>query len=264
MTENSFEYKTLRFLNDRFELYDITEFALKTALYDIPESEFNQGITSLRNIGYIKNKDLYEKGLTITKQGQIRLNQMQKVVDSEKNQLSSSYTKGYSNGEKISIISVICVFIGGAFFFGMFFGQNRFDKEKIELTDANKELKIKYDSISKVNNSLTTRVKEQETVKQPTDLITKVSISFLSPTSIFKGQILINATRNSYGKALLTFEGIIGVTAKEGGLFDKKEIEVTKGNRFYIKDENKKIWTVNVLGSSVSVDLEIIEKTTKT
>lgn len=93
MTEQSFEYKALRFLNDRFELYDISDHDLKTALFDIPKNEYDQGMASLREIGYIKNKDLYEKGLTVTEQGKVRLQQMQKVVDSEKKQLKTFWER---------------------------------------------------------------------------------------------------------------------------------------------------------------------------
>jgi hypothetical protein len=84
MTEHSFEYKALRFLNDRIELYDISEHDLRTALFDIPQNEYAQGVASLREIGYIKNKDLYEKGISITTQGQVKLQQLQKIVDSER------------------------------------------------------------------------------------------------------------------------------------------------------------------------------------
>ena len=78
MIDQSFEYKALRFLNDRIERYDITDHSLKIALYDIPENEYIQGMDVLRNNGYIKNKELYEKGLSITPQGQVKLQKTSK------------------------------------------------------------------------------------------------------------------------------------------------------------------------------------------
>jgi hypothetical protein len=44
---------------------------------------------------------------------------------------------------------IIFSLIGGAFFFGKYFGENRFDKEKIDLLFENKELIQKKDSLVK-------------------------------------------------------------------------------------------------------------------
>src|SRR6187401_1569917 len=89
MTEQSFEYKTLRFLNDRFELYNITDQTLKIVLSDFTDNDYNQGIDSLRKAGYLKNKELYQQGLSITTQGQTRLQQLQRIVDNEKKETNS-------------------------------------------------------------------------------------------------------------------------------------------------------------------------------
>lgn len=109
MTENSFEYKTLRFLNDRVELYNITEFALRIALYDIPENELNNGLVLLREQKLIDNKGLYEKGLTITKQGQVRLQQMQKFVNHEKKQQKTFWERIAPILQTLGIVSTITV-----------------------------------------------------------------------------------------------------------------------------------------------------------
>jgi hypothetical protein len=113
MTEQSFEFKLLYFLNARFELYNITEHTLKIALFDIPENEYNQGMTELRNIGYIKNKDLYEKGITITEQGKIRLQQIQKIVDKEKKQIKTFWERTAPIRDSIGLIGIISAIILG-------------------------------------------------------------------------------------------------------------------------------------------------------
>lgn len=138
MTEQSFEYKALRFLNDRFELYDISDHDLKTALFDIPLNEYNHGMTSLREIGYIKNKDLYEKGLTITEQGKVRLQQMQRVVDSEKKQPKTRWERITPIRDLIGTIGVLsAIFLGWLTWYG--------NKENADLKSEVDSLK---DSIS--------------------------------------------------------------------------------------------------------------------
>jgi len=151
MIEHSFEYKALRFLNDRIERYDITDSSLKIVLYDIPENEYIRGMDVLRNIGHIKNKDLYEKGLSITSQGQVRLQQLQKIIDNENKQERQSIIK-YPLGLSQEIFwTVLIALVGGAFGFGVYFGSNKFDKNLIELSDTNRELK---DTIKVLENTI--------------------------------------------------------------------------------------------------------------
>jgi hypothetical protein len=141
MTEQSFEYKALRFLNDRIERYDITDHSLKIALYDIPENEYIQGMDILRNTGYIKNKELYEKGLSITSQGQVKLQQLKKNIDNEKRQEIGSIIKYPFGLSQEFFWTVFITLVSGAFALGIYFGSNKFDKNLIELSDTNKELK---------------------------------------------------------------------------------------------------------------------------
>lgn len=141
MSEQSFEYKALRFLNDRIERYDITDHSLKIVLYDIPENEYMQGMGTQKKIGYIKNKELYEKGLSITPQGQVKLQQLQTIVDHEKKQEIHSKIK-YPLGLSQELFwTVLITLVSGAFGLGLYFGSNRFDRNLIELSDTNKELK---------------------------------------------------------------------------------------------------------------------------
>jgi hypothetical protein len=141
MPKHCFEYKALRFLNDRIECYNITHYSFKIALFHIPEKEFIQGIDGLRNIGYIKNKELYEKDLTITLQGQIRLQQFQKIAENEKRQERQSIIK-YPLGLSQELFwTVLIALVSGVFALGIYFGSNKFDRNLIELSDTNKELK---------------------------------------------------------------------------------------------------------------------------
>jgi hypothetical protein len=81
------EYKILRFLNDRIEDYNIQEVALRKFLYDIPATETTSVLAELRGKGFIANKQNYELGLTITTLGQVRLNQIQREIDIEKDNI---------------------------------------------------------------------------------------------------------------------------------------------------------------------------------
>jgi len=150
MTQHTFEYKALRFLNDRIELYNITDYSLKIALYDFPENQYIQEIDSLRNIGYIKNKDLYEKGLSITDQGQIRLQQLQKIVDREKKQSKPFWDRVSRTVSIIGVISAISL--------GWLTWYNA--KENTTLKNENKSLKdsianyLKNESANKNEDSL--------------------------------------------------------------------------------------------------------------
>jgi hypothetical protein len=152
MTEHSFEYKALRFLNDRIERYDITDHSLKIALYDIPENEYIQGMDHLKNVGYVKNKELYEKGLSITPQGQVKLQQLQRIVDNEKKQETQFKIK-YPLGLSQELFwTLLIALVSGAFGFGIYFGSNKFDRNLIELSETNKELK---DTIKVRENTIT-------------------------------------------------------------------------------------------------------------
>jgi hypothetical protein len=56
--------------------------------------------------------------------------------------------------KSIPFWSLIIVLVGGAFSFGKYFGENRFDKVKIDLEAGNTELKYRLDSVTDVNVNL--------------------------------------------------------------------------------------------------------------
>jgi hypothetical protein len=141
MTEQTFDYKALRFLNDRVELYNITDNSMRIALYDFPENEYVQGMVMLRQVGYVNNKDLREQGLSITSQGQIRLNQLQRIVENEKIQDAPVKIKfPLGLGQELFWPLLIAI-IGGAFALGHYFGSNKFDRNLIELSEVNRDLR---------------------------------------------------------------------------------------------------------------------------
>jgi hypothetical protein len=82
-TQNSFEYKALRFLNDRFEEYTIDETTFRAFLAEFPTIEFDEGIAKLRTNKYLSNKTSPDRpnGLTITPDGMKRLNRMQEHIN---------------------------------------------------------------------------------------------------------------------------------------------------------------------------------------
>jgi hypothetical protein len=162
-------------------------------------------------------------------------------------------------------IPSILTALGGAFFLGNLIGNAKFDTEKLELFENNRLLEKKNDSLIKkldlANNkiqNLTKLIPEDLTNKSLFPL--KIDISFLSPTSIFEGEILITAKDEIGEKAVVEFKGIKGVSKTASGTFDSQIIEVFKGDRFYFKSEKDNLYSVNVLSSSVDVELEIIEK----
>ncbi len=162
-------------------------------------------------------------------------------------------------------IPSILTIVGGAYYFGYQNGKAQFDLEKLELFEANKASEANRDSLLKELNISVEKIKELELLI-PDDVNIEpkfpieVRVSFLTPTSIFNGEVLINAKEEIGDKATLNFKGISGISKNTSGSFDSLFIEVEQGDRFYIKDEKSKMFAVNVISSSVDVDLEITEK----
>lgn len=87
----------------------------------------------------------------------------------------------------------------------------------------------------------------------------KVSISYFKPISIFNGHVLIKAI-DGYEKKL-NFQGIKGIDKDKIGDFEKDEIIVEEGDRFYLIDEEDKLWAINVIRTSISIDIEMVPLT---
>jgi hypothetical protein len=171
MTEQSFEYRALRFLNDRIELYNIDDQSLKIALYDFPENQYSEGIDSLRKENYLKNKDHYDKGLSITNQGQLRLQQLQSIIDKEKQESTISSGNGSPIDEQPSGIRKYFLINGNTYTIGtgifwvalpiicslsFFLGTVKYDADKINLSDQKKALedtvKIRENKITELRH----------------------------------------------------------------------------------------------------------------
>ncbi len=140
MTEQSFEYKVLRFLNDRIECYDVTDQSLKIVFYDVPSNEYREGMEQLKKGGYVKNKDVHGQGISISSDGQTKLQQLQKMVDAEKKPANPPALKHPLGLTQELFWTLLLAFIGGAFGLGVYFGSNKFDRNLIELSDNNRSL----------------------------------------------------------------------------------------------------------------------------
>lgn len=164
----------------------------------------------------------------------------------------------------IFIPSLLTV-LGGAFYLGNLIGNARFDTEKLEIFENNRLLEKKNDSLTKKLDSSITAIQNlskliPDNLKNRSVFPLKIDISFLSPTSIFEGEILVIAKDEIGEKALIEFKGIKGISKSESGTFDEKIIEIVEGDRFYFKSEKDNIYSVNVISSIINVKLEIIEK----
>jgi hypothetical protein len=182
----------------------------------------------------------------------------------ENNELRKSKSLWNKINWGIFIPSLLTV-LGGAFYLGNLIGNARFDTEKLEIFENNNLLEKKNDSLTKELDSANSKI-QNLTKLIPEDLTNnslfplKIDISFLSPSSIFEGEILITAKDEIGEKASLEFKGIKGVSKSANGTFDSQTIEIVKGDRFYLKSEKGNLYSVNVLSSLVDVELEIIEK----
>lgn len=202
-------------------------------------------------------------------QGYTELLNVTGQLKNNKNILNSKMErKSISRSEWIAIVPTLLGLIGGSFFFGKYIGENRFDNEKIELTDKNKNLRIennslkdslnrKSDSLIIINKTVAEYKSELEKYQTQLNSVKNVNISYYKPISIFEGKVFITA--NDYRKEL-EFKGIRGVDKNLNGDFNKKSIELNKGDRFFIKLENSDIWVANVMDLISGVDLELFEK----
>jgi hypothetical protein len=72
------------------------------------------------------------------------------------------------------------------------------------------------------------------------------------PVSIFDGKILLD-----YKSRDLEFSGIKGISKNKNGKFSNKEIEISKGMKFYLMTKDSIILGINVLESTYDAELEI-------
>lgn len=70
----------------------------------------------------------------------------------------------------------------------------------------------------------------------------------------------MSANKEHRDKAILEFKGVKGVSTEISTRFDSLILEVEQGDRFYLKYEKEMTYAVNVLSTSIDVDIEIIEK----
>jgi hypothetical protein len=223
----------------------------------------------------IEEKELDLKTNTKIEQKYIEPRIIEKIVTVQDNtrikeliQENTELRKSKSLWNRINwaiFISGILTALGGAFVLGNYVGKAQFDTEKLELFQKNQILDNRNDSLNKeigiANDKINNLVKliPKENIAEKLFPL-NVQISFSSPKSIIDGQILVTAKKEFNGNALLEFKGINGITTDLSKPFDILDIQVKKGDRFYLKSESNSIYIVNVLSTLISIDIEIIEK----
>ena len=83
--EEELEYRILFYLNSNIEIYDITDAVLRGQFFSAPEKRYQKAIASLGQQNYVGNKINQGKGITITPDGQKRLNEIQSKINLENN-----------------------------------------------------------------------------------------------------------------------------------------------------------------------------------
>lgn len=162
-----------------------------------------------------------------------------------------------------ALITIIISLLGGSFFFGKYVGQVKFEQEKIDIFNQNEDLTNLNDSLKTVvetqNKKIINLIEQIPEKAIETDAPLEITISFSKPLSVFSGNILIKA-KDNWDDAILDFTGILGISKTIDGEFDALTIKVSEGDRFFFKDEHSQIWAVNVLDTSIDVDLELVKK----
>lgn len=162
-----------------------------------------------------------------------------------------------------ALFTIIISLLGGSFFFGKYVGQVKFEKEKIDLFNENEDLTNLNDSLNTVvvtqNKKIVNLIEQLPEEPIEVDGPLEFTISFREPLSIFNGNVLIEAEED-FDDAVLYFTGILGVSKTIDGEFGTLTLEVSKGDRFFFKDEESQLWAVNVLETSIDVDLELFKK----
>ncbi|WP_255079088.1 hypothetical protein [Lacihabitans sp. CCS-44] len=223
----------------------------------------------------IEEKELELKTTTKIEQKYLEPRIVEKIVTVQDNariedliQENTELRKSKSLWNRINwaiFIPSILTALGGAFVLGIYIGKAQFDTEKLELFQKNQILENRNDSLNKeadISNikiqNLTKLIPEDFVPKQLFPL--KIQISFSSPTSIFDGEILVSAKKEFDDIVLLEFKGINGLSADLSKPYDSLNIQVKEGDRFYLKSESKMIYVINVLSTTISCDIEIMEK----
>jgi len=163
-------------------------------------------------------------------------------------------------------LPILFTLIGGAFFFGKYIGENKFDNEKNTLYQSNKSLESENDSLRKVIKTQKKEIKdvldkELTETKNDNENISKVSVSYMKPKTIYDGQIMIQA-KKEINSILVKFTGVEGISKTEQGDYNLKELNVNAGDRFFIKSnvliqDGVKVIGVNVLNTTIDLELEM-------
>lgn len=189
------------------------------------------------------------------------INDKRKIEALEKQiSILNSKPKGYSNTTKFFVISTTLLIISSAFWLGKFFGENRFDREKIELTNEKQLLREKLDSVLHENTNLKTKVEFLEQFAPPE--VTEdsnlycISVSYTATLAIFDGKVEISAQKKNNSAELL-FIGLNKLWKSSNEKIIDNKITVSKGDKFNIQEKNGKTWSIEVIEVTPKVKMEI-------
>jgi len=178
-----------------------------------------------------------------------------------------------NNGILIAIITFAVPSLIGI---GFYFGTEKINENNIELKAANKSIVKSYDSLEAIitNQSITidTLSQNYDSLKnlliQAKSIISdynksqlSATIKYSEPFPLFGGFVLVNAEKH-FDNVKFTFEGDVNISKQPKMDYQKKEIEIEQGKRFYLKDNLNQIWIVNIMKiESFEVKIDLIKKT---
>ena len=88
----------------------------------------------------------------------------------------------------------------------------------------------------------------------------KIDVSYLEPRSIFNGRVFINAKEDGIYESIMEFKGDVIVSHDSNWEFEKKQINVKEGDRFYLKFEDT-IWIINIIDLVSGIEFEMVKTT---
>lgn len=125
-----------------------------------------------------------------------------------------------------------------------------------ELNDNLTELKIQYDRLVEEKNNLMNSFPDS-LENEPMKFVEEVKTN--TPKSIFNGNVLIVYNYGAFSANTIKFIGVKGLDKNKNGYFDKNEIIVEVGDRFFVKLESSTIYGVNVLDLIGGIKLEFFK-----
>lgn len=159
--------------------------------------------------------------------------------------------------------SIAIVLVGGTWKICSFVNERKISLAE-ELKNTNIGLLIQIDSLKVqnqyligINAKLKSECDNLHNYNEVHSKKVKASISYNEPESLFDGNVLVMASNKGL-KNTLSFKGIKGISHTKSDSFKDTFVEVHDGDRFYIMLEDNSVWTVNILSTTISIDMELL------